>query len=205
MTLTVTSDQGCTATDTYFDYVEVAPYPVANFTYSPTELDILDTEVEFTNNSVFADTYEWSFGDLTANSADTDPTHIYPDLTGGSYTVTLLAISNAGCSDTATAIITIKDILIFYVPNIFTPDGNAVNNEFFPIFSAGLDIYDYHLTIFNRWGEIVFESYNVTGGWNGHYGTGGLVDDGVYVWQLEFGETMSDKKHKHRGHVTVLK
>ena len=204
VTLTVTSQEGCTATDTYNSYVEVVPYPVAAFTYSPTELDILDTEVDFTNESLYADTYTWSFGDFTAESNETDPTHIYPDATGGSYTVTLLASSNAGCSDQATAIITIDDVLIYYVPNIFTPDGNSVNNEFFPVFSAGLNIYDYHLLIFNRWGEIVFESYNPGVGWDGTYG-GTLVDDGVYVWQIEFGETMSDKRYKERGHVTVLK
>ena len=205
VTLTVTSIDGCTSTATYTDYVEVAPYPVAAFTYAPNDINIMDTEVEFTNNSIYADSYEWNFGDLTPNSFDTDPTHVFPDQGGGNYTVTLLAISNAGCTDTAQVVIIVDDVLIFYVPNIFTPDGNSVNNEFLPIFSGGLDIYDYHLTIFNRWGEIVFESYNVAGGWNGHYGNGGLVVDGVYVWQLEFGETMSDKKHKHRGHVTVLK
>ena len=66
-------------------------------------------------------------------------------------------------------------------------------------------MYDYHFTIFNRWGEIVWESYNPAYGWNGTYGNQGLVEDGVYIWQLEFGETMSDKKHRHRGHVTILK
>jgi len=51
----------------------------------------------------------------------------------------------------------------------------------------------------------MFESYNATVGWTGTYGDQGLVEDGVYVWQIQFGETMSDKKHTYRGHVTVLK
>ena len=205
VTLTVTSDQGCIATDTYADYIEVVPQPVADFTFSPTDLDILMTEVEFDNQSMHSTNYIWNFGDLSPNSFEENPTHIYPDETGGTYTVTLFASNDIGCSDTAERVITIKDVLIFYVPNIFTPDGNSYNENFMPVFSGGLDIYDYHLTIFNRWGEVIFESYNVAVGWDGHYGDGGLVQDGVYVWQLEFGETMSDKKHKHRGHVTVLK
>ena len=73
------------------------------------------------------------------------------------------------------------------------------------MFTSGYDKFDYHLTIFNRWGEIIFESFDAQYGWNGNYGDGGLVQDGVYIWQIEFKETMSDKHHTHRGHVTVLK
>jgi gliding motility-associated-like protein len=91
------------------------------------------------------------------------------------------------------------------VPNAFTPDGDLYNESFLPVFTAGVDPYDYHLTIFNRWGEILFESYNLEVGWDGHFGGGGLVEDGVFIWQLEFGEKISDKKQTHRGHVTVLK
>ena len=205
VTLTVTSDQGCTATDTYANYIEVVPQPEAEFFYSPTDITIMDTEIEFDNASMYATNYIWNFGDLSPNSFDENPTHIFPDQSGGTYTVTLFISNDIGCTDTAEKKITIKDEIIFYVPNIFTPDGNSHNDQFLPIITAGVDIYDYHLTIFNRWGEVIFESYNPAGGWDGHYGDGGLVPDGVYVWQLEFGETMSDKKHKHRGHVTVLK
>ena len=114
------------------------------------------------------------------------------------------AHSNAGCFDQHTAVVTIDDVLLFYVPNTFTPDGNSINNDFFPVFTAGYDLYDYHLMIFNRWGELIFESYNPGVGWDGTYGDV-LVEDGVYIWSLDFGETMSDKRHHHRGHVTVLK
>ncbi|MCB9224541.1 MAG: gliding motility-associated C-terminal domain-containing protein [Crocinitomicaceae bacterium] len=206
ITLTVTSSAGCTDSYTEYSYIYVTPYPEANFIYSPTEIDITDTEVDFTNLSTNADYYEWSFGYAgSAGSTDENPTHYFPDNAGGQYTVTLLAGSNGGCSDQISIIVHIKDVVIFYIPNTFTPDGNDVNNEFTPVFTSGVDIYDYHLTIFNRWGEIVFESYNLAYGWNGHYGDGGLVDDGTYVWQVEFGETMTDKKQTHRGHVTVLK
>jgi len=58
--------------------------------------------------------------------------------------------------------------------------------------------------IFNRWGELIFESYNPDVGWDGTY-DGIMVDDGVYVWQLQFGETMSEMRSTYRGHVTVLK
>ena len=110
-----------------------------------------------------------------------------------------------GCSSVYEMVVNVQDVLIFYVPNTFTPDGDDVNNVFLPVFTSGYDIYDYHFTVFNRWGEVMFESYNSAVGWEGTYGTQGLVEDGVYVWRIEFGDNRSDKRHKHHGHVTVLK
>ena len=106
--------------------------------------------------------------------------------------------------DTLTKVIFIAEELIFYVPNAFTPDGDEFNDTFFPVFTSGYDPYDYHLTILNRWGEVIFESYNAAKGWDGTYG-GTLVQDGVYVWKIEFGDINNDEKYYHTGHVTVLK
>jgi gliding motility-associated-like protein len=59
--------------------------------------------------------------------------------------------------------------------------------------------------MFNRWGEILFESYNLNSGWNGTYRDGKLVEDGTYIWQIEFGDTRSDKVHTYNGHVIVMR
>ena len=116
-----------------------------------------------------------------------------------------MVTSDMGCTADSCVDVTIYEDILFYVPNAVTPDGDLFNEVFKPIFTSGVDPTDYHLMIFNRWGEIMFESYNYDKGWNCHYGNGGLVQDGVYVWQIEFGEKNSDKKQTHRGHVTVLK
>lgn len=205
VTLDVTTADGCFGTATVTDYIHVYDTPVAEFSYSPQILDIGDTEVNFTNHSDFADTYEWDFGDTTVHVFQVNPTHTYPAVPNV-YLASLIASNNNGmCADTAYQLITIQDIIIFYVPNVFTPDHDEFNEGFHPVFTSGFDPFDYHLTIFNRWGEIVFESYDATKGWDGTYSDQGLVQDGVYIWQIEFKETMSDKRHTHRGHVTVLK
>ncbi|MBK7131183.1 MAG: gliding motility-associated C-terminal domain-containing protein [Crocinitomicaceae bacterium] len=204
VSLTVTTLEGCTSSASYADYITVIAQPEANFTMDNTTVTIDSPVVQFTNESLNADNYVWDFGD-GSGSLQTDPEHTFPQIGNMEYTVTLVASNYAGCSDTATATIEVQDVLIFYVPNVFTPDGDGNNNTFYPVFTAGFDAYDYHLTIFNRWGEIVFESYNSTVGWDGTYGSQGLVEDGVYVWQIEFGDNKSDKRHRHRGHVTVLK
>ncbi|MBK9192445.1 MAG: gliding motility-associated C-terminal domain-containing protein [Crocinitomicaceae bacterium] len=204
VTLTVTSNEGCTSSTTYNDYITVIPQPVAEFTANPEAVDVNNPEIDFINSSQNADEYYWDFNDGTF-SLQTDPTHMFPQIGNMTYEVMLIASNYAGCADTAYAEVEVQDVLLFYVPNVFTPDGNDINNTFYPVFTAGFDPYDYHLMIFNRWGEVLFESYDATVGWSGTYGDQGLVQDDVYVWQIEFGDNKSDKRHRHRGHVTVLK
>lgn len=207
VSLTVTSNLGCIATTTYNDFVIVAPQPDAYFTYTPLgEITVEDPQVDFENLSTDANYYEWDFGDNTGISNEIDPSHEFPGDGPNGYTITLTAYDQlSGCSDIHTVFIEIKDVLIFYVPNVFTPDGDMFNEMFQPVFYSGYDPYDFHLMIFNRWGELLFESYNADIGWDGTYGDGGLVLDDVYVWVIEFKENSYDKSHTVRGHVTVLK
>jgi gliding motility-associated-like protein len=90
------------------------------------------------------------------------------------------------------------------VPNAFTPDNDEFNQTFKPIFTSGFDPMDYTLLIFDRWGELIFESHNHDVGWDGKF-QGNFVQDGVYVWRIEFKETMTDKRHKVFGHVSILR
>jgi len=203
VSLNMINADGCTGSVTYINYITVVPQPIAAFTYSPTQVDVTDTEVKFTNQSLYATSYAWDFGDGSAISNAENPIHLFPEVGDMRYPVTLTVQNELGCSDMIQKIIEVQDVLIFHIPNSFTPDGDTFNETFNPIFYSGVDIFDFHFVIFNRWGEIVFESYNPASGWNGAYGNQGLVQDGVYIWRLEFGETMSDKKHTYEGHVSV--
>jgi gliding motility-associated-like protein len=200
--LTYTDANGCTAIVTANDLIEVFPTPDAAFTFSPQQPDVLNPEVVFQNNSTGANNYVWYFGDST-QSTEINPTHMYPGQ-AGSYTVTLVA-SNGGCTDSVQLVVTIQDIVLFYVPNAFIPDADGKNDVFIPVFSSGIDPEDYHLMIFNRWGELIFETHNTTQGWDGHHKGQGPVKDDVYVWKIEFKETMSAKRQVLYGHVTLIK
>lgn len=203
VSLNMINADGCTGSVTYINYITVVPQPIAAFTYSPTQVDVTDTEVKFTNQSLYATSYSWDFGDGSAISNAENPIHLFPEVGDMRYPVTLTVQNELGCSDMIQKIIEVQDVLIFHIPNSFTPDGDTFNETFNPVFYSGVDIFDFHFVIFNRWGEIVFESYNPASGWNGAYGNQGLVQDGVYIWRLEFGETMSDKKRTYEGHVSV--
>ncbi len=201
VTLTMTDANGCSNALTKFNYVETLPLPVANFEFSPTTITILNPAVQFHNYSENAESYSWKFDELGTSFLD-NPTFIFPEIVEN-HAVTLTAINEVGCSDSIIKIIVVIDAFSVFIPNTFTPDGDQFNGEFKPYFN-GIDLYDYQLTIFNRWGEIVFQSYNVNYGWNGLYGEQ-PAENGVYSYHIITKENNSDKKLEYIGHVTLLR
>lgn len=206
VSVVITDNAGCVSMLNLTDYIEVFNKPIASFSPSTFYINDLNNEVIFTNQSIGADQYQWSFGDAGPTSIQENPIHIYnAENTANNYLVQLIATSNNTCADTVYALIQIEESLIVYVPNVFTPDGDEYNEFFTPVFTSGFDPYDYHLMIFNRYGEIVFESYNAAIGWDGTYGNQGLVLDDVYIWKIDFKRSNSDERVELVGHVTVLK
>jgi len=205
VTLTVTTQFGCVASDTYFDYISLVPGAIASFDYAPNQITVLDTEIEFTNTSLNSNGCQWYFNDGSSVSTIDDPIYTFPLTGNATYEVILVAENAAGCPDTISEFITVEDEILFFVPNTFTPDGNAHNQTFQPVFTSGYDPYDFHLTIFNRWGQLIFESYNADKGWEGSYGGNEITQDGIYTWKIDFRETMTDRRHMHVGHVTLIK
>ena len=204
--LTVTSINGCTNSVIYDDYIFVEDDPVASFEVSSTEVQTIDTEVEFTNNSTNASTYSWNFGDGASSTAE-NPTHNFPEESSNSYQVQMWAYSPVyGCVDSTSLTIDVKEILLFYVPNTFTPDDDSHNPTFQPVFHSGYDPYDFELLIFNRWGQIIFESHDVNVGWNGSYGDDiTIVADGTYSWKIEFKTLDTDERKTVNGLVNLIR
>jgi len=206
VTLSTTTSNGCTNSETYIDYIYVEDAPIAAFTPSTSVGSLFNSEIYFDNNSTGAVNYEWDFGDNSPISTVENPLHLFPNDESGVYTVTLTAYSPLGCIDTVSATITINEELIFYVPNTFTPDSDDFNEYFQPVFSSGYDPFDFNLYIFNRWGEIIWESHDASVGWDGTYGTDGReVQDGTYTWKIDFKTTLNDERVLVVGHVNVLR
>ena len=119
------------------------------------------------------------------------------------YEVALVVEDSEGCFDSTMREITIKRTYTYYVPNAFTPDQDGVNDKFGPKGSAFKAARSYSFYIFNRWGELIFESESINDLWDGKY-KGEYVQNGVYVWKLRF----TDKQRtliKKTGHVNVLR
>jgi len=169
---------------------------------------LYDLEVSFNNNSSGANQYIWSFGDGSPMSNEVDPIHNYANVAYGNYEVMLIAISPNGCVDTAYSYVALNEELIYWVPNTFTPDGDTYNQTFQPVFISGFDIYDYVLYVYDRWGELIFESHDASIGWDGSYGSENeidLVQDGTYTWVIEFKVLANDERKRINGHVNVIR
>ncbi len=181
--LIVTNQYGCTNSMEIDEFICIHPNPNADFTPSAYEVSLLDNTLNFQNASTGAIEFEWYFGD-GSYSNENDPIHSFPADQPGEYVVTLYAYNEFGCMDTSQKIIKLLDELLFFVPNTFTPDGNEFNNEFKPIFGSGISADGYELHIYNRWGQLVFESRDISYGWNGTTPTGSIAQDGTYTWSM---------------------
>ncbi|MBI1838482.1 MAG: gliding motility-associated C-terminal domain-containing protein [Flavobacteriia bacterium] len=203
VTLNAESSNGCASFLVMPNLVCVEAVPLASFTPSPDIISLLNPTSTMINSSINAVTYSWNFGDGTS-STEINPSHTFVIGEEQNYTITLTAYSLSGCQNTAVAGIKVEEKLIYYIPNTFTPDDDKFNQTFQPIFSSGYDPYEFNMLIFNRWGEIVFESNNAKIGWDGTYGEK-LVEDGTYTWKINFKLKSTDEKKLITGHVNILK
>jgi gliding motility-associated-like protein len=204
VSLTLKSALGCQWDTTIIDYICVYPNPVASFTPNPGILSEIDPVTTMSNTSLGAVTYEWDFQDGSAVSTEFNPEHTFPTSPVQNYVVQLMAISDKGCKDSITKNVLMTEGNLYFVPNAFTPDEDEFNPTFQPIFTSGFDPYDFNMKIYNRWGEIIFESNSHTTGWDGTY-HGKLVREGIYNWTIEFKKAKTDERKIIYGHVTIMK
>jgi gliding motility-associated-like protein len=156
-----------------------------------------DLPITFQNTTLNGDYYQWNFGDgNTSNLVNPNNTYDLP----GTYQILLIATDQKGCIDSIQKPITIEDEYYVYVPNAFTPDGERFNT-YFCISTIGVKSGE--ILIFNRWGELVFESKDLNFQWDGTY-NGTLIQDGTLSWKLNY-TTNSGRTKKITGHITILK
>lgn len=208
VTLTVTSDSGCISTITKNNYITVYPNPNANFTVQPQTAIITNPIISITDLSTGANYWNWNFGDGSAplttgsdTSTVSNPSpHIYADT--GSYIIMLVTSTQYGCVSTAFETIIIEPDFIFYVPNAFTPDGDGINDSFT---GKGIFIKEFEMSIFDRWGNMIFFTDNIDKPWDGKANHGADIAQGdVYVYSIKVSD-YKRIKHNYKGIVTLLR
>ncbi|HYG52494.1 MAG TPA: T9SS type B sorting domain-containing protein [Flavobacteriales bacterium] len=202
VTLTTTSDQGCTNDSTYVNAIEVYADPVPDFTFNPTQPTILEPEVNFVNLTFNGATYAWDFAG-TDSSNQVHPTYSFNQVEAGDYTVCLEAVSPDGCIAQVCKPIHIYDVMLIYVPNAFTPDGDGTNDMLLPSVKGVLDD-GYVFYVFDRWGEIIFQTNDKLSGWDGTF-KGMPSKEDVYVWKIKAASSLNGDVKEYVGHVTLLK
>ncbi len=174
---------------------EVFPPLVASF--NPLEDPAIQLGFRFNNFSQNASQYFWNFGDGDT-STSSQPRHSYSR--PGTYTVRLTISDDNGCFDITERTIEAKQEFDLFIPNAFTPDADGLNDQFI-IRGGGFD--SYHLQIYNRWGQMVFETDNFSEWWDGTY-NGQAVPNGVYYYQI-FLRLPDWRIHSEKGSVTIIR
>jgi gliding motility-associated-like protein len=196
-TLTVTASNGCSNTTSSTPTIVGSQFPdiAADFTFTP-QSGLPPVEVTFTNTTLNGTSYVWDFGN-GATSTLQDPTNTYG--TGGSYVITMVATDINGCTDTALYTITFDGESVLIIPNIFTPNGDGVN-DLLRITAQSIDTFN--MTIFNRWGQLMAQIDWLGGGWDGTTMAGIECPDGVYYYVVN-ATGLDGKVYELNGHFTL--
>lgn len=202
--VTTTSIYGCVYTDTMKQIVEVKPNPVADFTFSSNPATVFETTVLMQDRSS-ADViqHDWysPFSSPTTSNL-TNPQFVFPEEVG-TYPVRLAVVTEHGCVDTIIFHLNVVQDILFFAPNAFTPDGDEHNQNWKPQIQ-GIDVHDFELLIFNRWGQVIWENHDPNVGWDGTF-NGKIVETGAYTWKATVKDLYNDDKRTFNGMINLLK
>ncbi|MEO1434804.1 MAG: PKD domain-containing protein [Bacteroidota bacterium] len=199
--LSVTNPIECPVSEVFEELILVIDPPFADFSYSPERPNNFEPEVEFENLSQNAQSWFWDFGNGDDSNQES-PTYSYPDT--GLYLVTLFADQYTGCRDSLSQLVDVEPQFTYFLPNAFSPNFDGLNDEFR---GTGLTetIRSFEMNIFNRWGELVFQTNNPNDSWNGKKNNTGVPSpQGVYVYSVRIisgrGEVFT-----YEGFVTLIR
>jgi gliding motility-associated-like protein len=205
VSITVTSDYGCQYTQTYTNFVETSPLPTAQFNVTPNPTTMFETSVLVQDFSI-SNIVSWNWvapGSDEGVSILQNPRLNYPDGETGEYMIYLIVTDDLGCTDTTSVKVIVLSDVLAYIPNAFTPDGDE-HNQVWKYSFSGIETSGFSMYIYNRWGEMIWESHDVNSYWDGTY-KGHYVPGGVYVWRASFDVPNNAERRLLGGSITVLK
>ncbi len=207
--LEVTNQDDLTSSIVKENIISVYPSPAAVFEVRPLQVTIPDDPVFITNFSERGKDYTWNFGDGSFSN-EFEPSHVYTDT--GRYDITLVVVSENGCTDTTTKekVVEVTTDMRIQIPNVFTPNlegptGGYINSTgrndiFYPITEG---VIKYKMQIYNRWGELIYETESTNQGWDGYF-KGKICPQDVYVYKIDF--KMSDGSEITKfGDITLIR
>lgn len=197
----LSSTNGCKADITLAAPIRIEAGTSAQFTFDPSKPDGQNPTVRFSDQSVNANSWKWTFGAL-GTSTEQNPVFTFPPY--GTHPVRLLVDAGNGCTDTTEQTIQIESTLKAYWPTIFSPNDDGINDLFLPGGTLpGLQTYK--LAVFSRWGNLVFETTNPNEGWNGKFqNTGDQLPAGVYFYRASMKDIV-DAQIQNEGTITLIR
>lgn len=198
---TLLVENSCNPNDTDINSVSINVQSInGSFYFTQNPINVETTTINLIGSG--GDIYQWN-SIFTGTSSGNEYTAL---LTGvsGDFIFEMIVQNSLGCIDTVYNTLTINENYNIFIPNSFTPDGNEVNQTWLPILSKVYDVNDYNLRIFNRWGEIIWESKDPNISWDGTY-KNIPVSSGSYTWVLKVGLVDNDDIITIHGNINLLK
>lgn len=197
----ITSPIGCQVKRSFTRLLTINPSPFADFDYSPKTLDRFQREVNFQNLSREYSSLRWDFG-RGETIYQENPVFTFADT--GIYTVNLIATNEFNCLDTATALIDVYPSIRHFLPNAFTPNQDGRNDTYGAQGVFG-GIQDYRLQVFDRYGQMIFESNKPLQQWDGrNQNNGKQVPSGSYLVRVRFMDGRG-KRYEDKSLVTLYR
>jgi gliding motility-associated-like protein len=202
VSIDVVSPIGCQTDTTFENLISVLPSPTAGFSYTPDQLSNLKPEISIFDESMDASRWIYDFGTGAPPATIPSPAYTFPDT--GQYLVQQVVFHPSGCTDTLIQLIDVIPEIRYYLPNAFTPNQDGTNE-----FYRGAGVIDgatgFQMSIWNRWGEMVFETSDPLEGWNGRkFNSGRMVPNGVYMVLVTFTGPRG-KPYEFQGAATVVR
>jgi gliding motility-associated-like protein len=186
----------CNLADTMTRQIRVWPVPNADFTFVPITPE-MNTPITYTNLSTGATRYSWAFGD-GRGSVEVNPVHLFNKT--GTYNTCLTAYNEYNCPDIACKEVSAEIVPIIGLPSGFSPNGDGENDI---LFVKGAAIATLNLRIYNRWGQVVFETTKQSVGWDGTFeGQPQPMEAYGYVLQVTFIDGTSKVL---KGNITLIR
>lgn len=196
----IIDSRNCSSSITVPQAVKVYSLPVADFYTSPEIASLQEPNISFSNASLESVKYNWNFGDESMSSSLKNPQHTYKDT--GTYIVRLISENIHGCLDTTYKPIRVKGEFAIFIPNAFTPNGDGINEAFFPLTISAKEI---EMTILDRWGLEIFHSSDEVKAWNGKKdGSEKPCQMDVYLYII-LAKDMDDRQYRYTGRVSLIR
>jgi len=198
--LTIQSASGCIVTESIQvdSAVYIYPKPTAGFIVNPDELSIFDPVISIQDTSIGSIA---CFMDMGDGIEVEDCSFNYEYSTAGIIEITQSVVNEFGCTDDTHRFIIIEDFA-FYAPNAFSPNEDGLNDVFLPLM---VGVSEYDIEIYDRWGELIFETENLEEPWVGNVKGGDhYAENGIYIYKVKLND-MLGLGHEFSGHITLIR
>ncbi len=202
VSLEIVSPFDCAVNETFNNWITIRESPTADFSFPPDEITNFSPQVFFTDESSSdVSNWQWDFAGQGA-SRDRNPSFIFRD--SGLQEVILLVTAENGCVDTAFAVVDIVPIDRYFLPNAFTPN-NDDSNDIYQGVGTLENIGEFNMRIWDRYGDLIFETDDQFEGWNGRKNNSGTeLPSGVYVVLVTY-ESAREGERQIQGYATLIR